>query len=83
MGDATDARLSEPRKINIKLHPNWGHASAQQPNRISGDSDWDYIHLVTCVDEVSEQCEVRRTFDKAPHVPVAGASAALVFHEKF
>ena len=39
-------------------------------------------HLVNHVDEVSENCDVCRAFDKAPRVPIAGASAVSMFNEK-
>ena len=57
----------------MKLHANWGHASAQQLKRALVDSDENNMHLLTCADEVLEEFEVRRAFDKAPYVPIAGA----------
>ena len=53
----------------------WGHASAQQLRRVLVDAGGDNMHLLTCVDEVSGQCEVCWTFDEAPHVPTAGNAA--------
>ena len=58
---------------------NCGHASAQQLERASLDSDVGSMHLVNNVAEVLEQREVRRVFDKAPHVPVAGNSAVSMY----
>ena len=46
------------------------------------DSDGDNMHLLTCVDGVSEQCEVCRASDAAPHAPIARASAVAMFNEK-
>ena len=46
------------------------------------DSDSGNAHLVNCVDEVPERCEVRRVFDEVPHVPIAGASTASMFSGK-
>ena len=33
--------------------------------------------------EVLEQCEICRAFNKAPHIPIAGASTVSAFKEKF
>ena len=66
----------------MKLHVNWGHASAQQLNRVSAGPDGNNLHLLTCVGEVSEQREGCRAFDKAPHAPIAGASAAAMSNEE-
>ena len=70
-----------PEEIAMLLHANWGHASAHQLQRVLVDSDGDQMHLPTYVDEVSEQCEVRRTFENAPHLPVAATSSESAFHE--
>ena len=32
--------------------------------------------------EVLEQCEICCAFDKAPHIPIAGASTVAAFNEK-
>ena len=40
------------------------------------------MHLVRFADEVAEQCEVCRAFDKAPRIPIAGTSTASAFNEK-
>ena len=66
----------------MKLHVNWGHASANQLKRALVDADGGHAHLANNVDEVSGQCEVCRTFDKAPHVPIADTSTASMFNEK-
>ena len=42
----------------MKLHVNWGHASAQQLARALVDSAGNNAHLLTRVDEVLAQCEV-------------------------
>ena len=39
-------------------------------------------HLVARVDSVLENCEARRAFDKAPHLPVAGTSSVSCFNER-
>ena len=63
----------------MKLHVNWGHASAQQLGRVLADPVGGNLHLPSCVGEVLEQREVCRAFDKAPHDPIAGASTAATF----
>ena len=40
------------------------------------------MHVLTCVGEVLERCEVCRACAKAPHVPVAGASTASMIKGK-
>ena len=47
-----------------------------------GDSDGINSHSANYVDEVLENCDVFGAPDKAPHVPIAGASAVSVFNEK-
>ena len=64
----------------MKLHLNWRHASARQLTRDLVDSEGGNSHLADSVDEVPEQCELRRAFEKAPRVPIAGASTASVFN---
>ena len=71
-----------PGEIIATVHVNCGHASAQQLKRVSSDSDAANMHLLTYVVEVFEQREVRRPFDEAPHVPLAGTPAAAMFNKK-
>ena len=40
LGDVRDGTLSDPKKIVMKLHSNWGHSSAQQIERALVDSEW-------------------------------------------
>ena len=40
------------------------------------DADGESKGLLGCVDEASQQCDVCRPSDKAPHLPIAGASSA-------
>ena len=40
------------------------------------------MHLVTQVGHVSEQSEVRRAYDTAPHVPLVGTPTVSMFNEK-
>ena len=76
LGDASDGCLWGPEEIVMKLRVNSRHASAQQLTRVLLDSDVGNLHLLTCVDEVLEQCGLtclpERAFDKAPHTPIAG-----------
>ena len=67
----------------MMLHVNWGHASAQRLRRGLAGSDWDYVHLFTCVGGVLRQREGCRPFDKAPHAPIAVTSAVAIFNETF
>ena len=76
-----DPTLSGPKKIATKLHVNWGDASARQSKRVLADSGGDTIRLFGCVDEVLQQCPVCRTYDKAPHLPIAGTSPASSYDE--
>ena len=66
----------------MKLHVNWGHASAQQRKRASVDSEGNNVHLLTCVDEVLARREVSQASEKAPHFLAAGTSTVAVFSEK-
>ena len=47
----------------MKLHVNRGHASAQQVRGVLVHSDGGNLQLLTSVNEVSEQREVRKAFD--------------------
>ena len=74
-GDAQDDSISDPKKIIMKVHANWGHASATQFERVLIDSDGGMSHLVNQVDQVLETCDVCRAFDKAPRIPIAGTTS--------
>ena len=69
-------------EIYIRLHVHRGRTSAQQVRRVSADSDGDNVHLLTRVDDVSEQLEVCRAFDKATRDTGAGTSTVALFKEK-
>ena len=66
----------------MKLHVNWGRASASQLKRILVDSEGGNSYSVNFVDDVGENCDVRKAFEKAPYVPIAGATAVSMFNEK-
>ena len=66
----------------MKLHVNWGRASAKQLKQVLADSKGGIFRWVNCVDEVLQQRETCRASDKAPHVPTAGTSTASMFSEK-
>ena len=66
----------------MELHVNWGHASAQQLKQEFMDLDGNNAHLLTRVDGVLAQREVRQAFGKAPQIPVAEASTAAAFNKK-
>ena len=81
-GDARDGALSDPKKIITKLHVNRGRPSAQEIKRVLVGSGGDNLHLLRHVDEVLERCDVSRSSDRAPHVPIAGTSAVSMSNEK-
>ena len=82
LGDAREDSLSDPKKIITRLRVYWGHASATQLKRVSVDSEGGSSHYVTHDAEGLGNCDVRRAFDKAPHVPNAGTCAVSMFCEK-
>ena len=82
LGGAENCRLPNPKKLAMKLHVSWGHASAQQLMRALVDSGGDHAHLITCVDEELAQCEGCQAFDREPHDPVAGTSTVAMCNEK-
>ena len=65
LGDAKDGSLTDPTKIAMELHVNWGQASAQQLKRALVDSERHNAHLLTCVDEALAQSEVCQPPDGA------------------
>ena len=77
-----DGCPSDRDEIVMRLHVNRGRSSAQQVTRVSVDSAGGNMHLLTRADDVSEQLEVRRVFDKATRDPAAGASTVVLFKEK-
>ena len=76
------SRFSEPKKMEMKLHVNWGHGSTQQPQRGLVDADGETVGLVSSVDEVMQQRDVCRAFDEAPYLPIAATSSASSFSEE-
>ena len=50
----------------MKLHINWGHASATQIKRVLVDAEGDTQSLLQHVDEVVSQRDTCKAFDKAP-----------------
>ena len=82
MGDASDGNRSDPAEIIEKLHVNWGHASAQQIEGVLVDAEGDNLSLLRHVEEVVNQGDVCKAFDKAPDTPIAGTSTMAMFNEK-
>ena len=78
LGDAHDSNLTDPERIAMKLHVNWGHASSQQLKRVLADSEGDKMHLLTCLDGVLARREVCQASVKAPHDPAAGTSTVAM-----
>ena len=82
LGDAEDCSLTDPKKIVMKLHANWGHASEQQLKREVLDSAGNNAHLLTCLGEELAQCGFCQAFQSAARIPAAGASTVAIFNEK-
>ena len=68
--------------IILKLHVNWERASDQQIKGVLVDSGGGNLHLLQDVDEELERRGVCRAFGRAPHLPIAGTSAVLMFNGK-
>ena len=60
----------------MKPHLTWARASACQLERVLVGTDGDSQGFLECVDFL------RRTFDWAPRLPLAGASSVSSFNEK-
>ena len=82
LGDTLDPGAADPKKIAAKLHARWGHASVRRLKWFPVDADGDSQRLLGCVSGVLGPCEVCRASEEAPHLPVAGTSAAPPFNEK-
>ena len=46
------------------------------------DAEEDNLSLLRHVEEVVNQCDVCKAFDKAPRAPIAGTSTVAMFNEK-
>ena len=66
----------------MKLHVNRGRASAQHAGRVSADSEWDMLHILRHLNEVSEHCDVCMACGRATHVPFAGTFTVSMFNGK-
>ena len=77
-----DGCRGEPKEIIMRLHANWGPASAQQLKRVLADSVGGNLHFANCENRVAEQCDDRRSFDTAPRAPSKGTSTVSMFNEK-
>ena len=71
---ALHLRPQGARGIARKLHLNLGHASSQQLKRVPVDADRANKSLLDVLDDVAGQHEACRALDKAPNLPVEGAS---------
>ena len=80
--DAGNAEISDPNKVIMKLHINWGHASATQIKRVLVDTEGDTQSLSRHVDEVVSQCDACKAFEKAPHIPISGMPTVSMFNER-
>ena len=77
-----DGCPSGRNEIVMRLQVNRGRTSAQQVKRVWVEPDRENMHLLTRVDDVSEQLEVCRAFDKATRDTGAGTSTVALFKEK-
>ena len=75
LGAVADSSSPDTKQIIMKLRVIWGNAEAQQLKRVSVDSDGETMGLL-------HQCDVYRTFDKAPHLAIAGASQVSSFNKE-
>ena len=75
-----DGRRPDPKKIIMRLHFSWGHASAHQLKLVLVDTDRGATGLANYADEVSARCEICYVFDTAPYFPIAGTSTVLTFN---
>ena len=66
----------------MELHVKWGSASAHQLGRVLVDSDSGSMGLVNYADEAPGQFGIRNAVNKAPRLPIVGASAAPAFNEQ-
>ena len=46
------------------------------------DAEGDTQYLVQHVGDVVAQCDVRKAFEKAPHIPISGTSSASTSNER-
>ena len=66
----------------MKLNVDWGHTSARRLTRVLADPDGETFGLANYVDEALEQSEICRTYDTAPHVPIAGTTTVSPVNER-
>ena len=66
----------------MKLHINWGHASATQIKRVLVDAEGGTQSLIQHVDEVASQRDTCKAFERAPRIPISGTSTVSMFNER-
>ena len=81
-GDARDDCFSDPKKIIMKLHINWGRAPASEMKRVRADSEGGNSHVAHFAANGLEPCDVCKASGGAPHVPIAGTSTVPMFNGK-
>ena len=72
--DAGNAAESDPKIIIMKLHINWGHASAARIKRVLVDAEGDTQSPIQHVDDAVSLRDTCKAFEKAPHGPISGTS---------
>ena len=66
----------------MKLHINWGHASAKQIKRVLLVAEGDTQSLTQHLDDVVSQRDACKAFEKAPHIPISGTSSVSMRNER-
>ena len=81
-GAARGDSISDPGEIIAEYHVNWGHVSTSQLKRLLVDSEGGNSYLANFVDDVAEHCDVCKALEKAPRVPIPGATTVSMFNDK-
>ena len=82
LGDARGGTLSEPKKVAMKLHVNWGMLRRSRSNGSWWTPKGGNLELLQHVGEVVGRRDVCRALDRAPHVPIAGTPTVSMFNEE-
>ena len=80
--DAGNAEISGPKTIIMKLHINWGRASATQITRVLVDTDGDTQPPIRHAGDVVSQRDTCKASEKAPHIPISGTSSVSMFSDR-
>ena len=72
---------SDPEKVALKLHKQFGHPSAQKLVKLIKNSNFSSPQLEKKIEMVSETCEICARFKKPPPRPVVSVPLASKFNE--